>query len=62
MCFSKSPWVITVAIPVSKVVVCAEYYPVRTAEKQLPGWESGTQIFNANREFRNVNIHIIGMQ
>lgn len=53
-----------VAIPVSKVVVCAEYYPVRTAEKQLPGWESGTQIFNANREFRlgNVNIHIIGMQ
>lgn len=64
MCFSKLPWVITVAIPVSKVVVCAEYYPIRTAEKQLPGWEGGTQILHGNTEFKlgNENIRTIGMQ
>lgn len=64
MCFSKSPWVIMVAITVRKVVVCAEYYPIRTTKKQLPGWEIGTEIAHGNTEFSlgNVNIHKVGMQ
>lgn len=53
-----------VAIPVSKVIVCAEYYPIRTSKKQLPGWEIGTQIPHGNTEFRlgNANNHKVGIQ